>query len=255
MNRRDALASLTLLAGSAASAQAPRGRGRGGPGMGPQPAQTPPLAKDAGEQKILAVLDEMEKEHKTFLSVPPQDGRWLRLLAETANSKKAVEAGTSTGYSGLWLALALRSTGGRLAAHEIDPGRAAMAREHFQKAGVDGLITVVEGDAHAGVRKLDGPIDFVFIDAEKEGYTAYLERASPKVRPGGLILAHNIGMNQEYVAGRRLQRATRNRVLHGRRRAGRDDEEALTPVALDPDVAAVARRPAAGNPGGAPARR
>jgi predicted O-methyltransferase YrrM len=116
----------------------------------------------------------------------------LRLLVETTAARNVVEIGTSTGYSGLWTCLGLRSTGGRLTTFEIDPGRAATARAHFKKAGVDQFITVVVGDAHKNVQQLKDPIDVVFIDADKEGYLDYLTKTLPLVRPGGLILAHNM---------------------------------------------------------------
>ncbi|MCL5742721.1 MAG: class I SAM-dependent methyltransferase [Acidobacteria bacterium] len=122
----------------------------------------------------------------------------LRLLTEVAGARAAVEIGTSTGYSGLWLLLALRSTGGRLTTFEIDPGRAAQARKHFAEAGVDQLVTVVEGDAHENVKQLKDPIDVLFLDADKEGYPDYLNRLLPLVRRGGLILADNFYNAKEY---------------------------------------------------------
>ncbi len=157
-----------------------------------------PAARNAAEKKVLAVLDEMQSAGKTFLSVGSVEGRMLRLLAETAGAKSVVEIGTSTGYSGLWFCLALQSTGGRLTTFEIDHGRAELAREHFRKAGVEQLVTVVEGDAHKNVARLTAPIDVVFIDADKEGYLDYLNKLLPLVSPGGLILADNVGMAPEY---------------------------------------------------------
>ena len=74
-----------------------------------------------------------------------------------------------------------------------------MAREHFKKAGVEEIVNIVEGDAHEQVRKLKGPIDVVFIDADKSGYVDYLNKLLPLVRPGGLILAHNTDMVPDYV--------------------------------------------------------
>jgi caffeoyl-CoA O-methyltransferase len=147
-----------------------------------------------GEKRILSVLDEMRAAGRTYLSVPPEDGKALRLLTEAAGAKTVVEIGTSTGYSGLWLCLALQGTGGRLITFEIDPGRAAAARKNFQQAGVDAMVTVVEGDAHQKVATLKGPIDVVFLDADKEGYVDYLRKLLPLVRPGGLLMAHNVGM-------------------------------------------------------------
>jgi len=104
-----------------------------------------------------------------------------------------VEIGTSNGYSGLWICLALRTTGGKLTTHEIDAKRAALARENFKRAGVDGLVTLVEGDAHKEIGKIKDPIDIVFLDADKEGYMDYLKQLLPLIRAGGLILAHNTG--------------------------------------------------------------
>ena len=125
-------------------------------------------------------------------NVSPEDGRLLRLLAEATNAKHVVEIGTSNGYSGIWLWLALRTTGGRLTTHEIDADRAALARENFRRAGVDQMITLVEGDAHEKVTRLQGPIDVLFLDADKSGYVDYLEKLLPLLRPGGLVLAHNM---------------------------------------------------------------
>jgi caffeoyl-CoA O-methyltransferase len=153
-----------------------------------------PLARTEKEKKILSVLDEMRKAGRTYLSVPVSDGRVLRLLTEAVDAKTVVEIGTSTGYSGLWFCLALQKTGGKLITFEIASPRAATARKHFEQAGVDQIVTVVEGDAHEKVTGLSGPIDVVFIDADKEGYVDYLNKLLPLVRRGGLILAHNVNM-------------------------------------------------------------
>ena len=74
-----------------------------------------------------------------------------------------------------------------------------MARQHSKEAGVEKMVTVIEGDAHEEVAKLKGPIDVAFIDADKGGYVDYLNKVLPLVRPGGLILAHNTDMVPDYV--------------------------------------------------------
>lgn len=158
-----------------------------------------PQGNTPQEKKILSVLDEARRNGETYANVPASDGKMLRILAESAGAKHVVEIGTSTGLSGLWFSLALQKTGGRLTTHELDSGRAEVARRHFKEAGVDGIATVVVGDAHEKIRGLKGPIDIVFIDAEKEGYVDYLNTLLPLVRPGGLILAHNIDMVRDYV--------------------------------------------------------
>jgi caffeoyl-CoA O-methyltransferase len=160
---------------------------------------SPPLAKTAAEKKILAVLDRMTKDHETYLSVPREDGEALWVLTEAIGAKRVAEIGTSTGFSGLWFCMALTATGGHLTTFEISHQRFTEAHQHFEEAGVAGLVTQIEGDAHKNVEKLKGPIDVVFIDADKDGYVDYLRKVLPLVRPGGLILAHNIDMAPDYV--------------------------------------------------------
>ena len=111
-------------------------------------SSSPPLAETEAERKILAVLNEMIKSHQTYLNVPMADGKALRLLAEAADAKRIAEIGTSTGYSGLWFCLALEGTGGHLTTFEINHERALLAGNHFQEAGVEKLVTIVEGYAH-----------------------------------------------------------------------------------------------------------
>ncbi len=164
--------------------------------------QSPPVPKDANEQKIYKLFDDIEQKQGRMLNVPEADGRMLRLLTEAIDAKKAVEIGTSNGISSIWIGLALQKTGGKLITHELEPERAALARENFKAAGMTDIITVVIGDAHETITKLEGPIDLVFIDAEKPGYADYLKKILPLVRPGGLILAHNITPrtpNPEYL--------------------------------------------------------
>ena len=149
-----------------------------------------PLARTEPEKKILSLLDEMRQSGRIYLSVPVSDGRVLRLLTEAVGAKTVVEIGTSTGYSGLWFCLVAEDR--RQANHvEIDSGRAATARKHFEQAGVAEMVNVIEGDAHEKLSGLKGPIDVAFIDADKEGYVDYLNKLLPLVRPGGLILAHS----------------------------------------------------------------
>lgn len=124
-------------------------------------------------------------------NVPPEDGRLLRMLAETLEAKHIVELGAANGYSALWFCLALRSTGGKLTTHEIDPERISLAKKNFKRAGVEDIVSLVEGDAHKTIQKLTGPIDLVLLDAEKEGFTDYLKTLLPLVRTGGLIIAHD----------------------------------------------------------------
>jgi caffeoyl-CoA O-methyltransferase len=167
--------------------------------LAPEAIENPPLAHSEAEKRILATIDEVVRKGELYANVPAIDGRMLRVLTESTGAKQVLEIGTSTGLSGLWFLMALRTTGGRLTTLELDPQRAALARAHFKKAGVDALVTLIEGDAHQNIAQVKGPLDIVFIDAEKPGYVDYLNKTLPLVRPGGLILAHNVDMVPEYV--------------------------------------------------------
>ncbi len=184
-----------LLIGVACDGWSQRGRF----GRTSRAGEASTLAKSDAEKRVLATLDKARRDGELYANVSVSDGRLLRLLAETAGARNVVEIGTSTGLSGLWLSMALQATGGKLTTFEIDRGRAATARGNFKEAGVDHLVTIVEGDAHRTISRLNEPIDVLFLDADKEGYVSYLNRLLPLVRPGGLILAHNVDSAPDYL--------------------------------------------------------
>lgn len=133
------------------------------------------------------------------LNVPAADGRTLHRLIVENKLTRALEIGTSTGHSGIWIAWALSKTGGKLTTIEIDPRRHREALANFKEAGVAAYIDARLADAHELVPSLPGPFDFVFSDADKEWYSNYLHAAWPKVVPGGIFTAHNISMRQEGI--------------------------------------------------------
>ncbi|TWT67413.1 O-methyltransferase [Allorhodopirellula solitaria] len=186
-----ALATATLcLATSVVSAQ--RGGGpRGDRNSGDLELEKPPVPHNDFEENALKVLDDIAA-NQPFRNVPENDGRLLRIMAQSMGAKNVVELGTSTGISGIWIGLALKETGGKLTTYEIDADRAAKARDNFERAGLSDVITIVQGDAHENLKSYEGTVDMVFLDADKEGYIDYLNTLMPKLRPGGLILAHNI---------------------------------------------------------------
>ena len=158
---------------------------------GRTPTTPPPLARDDFESNVLKVLDDIDRNQR-YLNIDRDDGRLLRIHVEAMAAQNVVELGTSTGYSALWIALGLKATGGRLTTYEIDRERAEAARANFKRAGLEDRITIVLGDAHIEVKKQQGPVDLVFIDADKEGYVLYLKALLPMVRKGGLIIADNM---------------------------------------------------------------
>jgi caffeoyl-CoA O-methyltransferase len=198
MNSRNfAVSSLAMviLGMMLSTAQAQRGpRGRANSQSDAQ-LEKAPVPKDDNETKILGILGSI-RATQSYRNVPPQDGRVLRLLAETMNATNSIDIGTATGYSAIWMGMALQKTGGKLTTYEIDAGRAATARANFKRAGMADIITLVEGDAHKEVTSLKAPIDNLFLDADKEGYVDYLKKLLPLVRPGGLIIGHNINPRQ-----------------------------------------------------------
>ena len=136
----------------------------------------------------------LERRRGTWrdLNVPDSDGRLLHDLIVKHKFTRALEIGTSTGHSGVWIAWALAKTGGRLTTVEIDPGRHATALANFKEAGVSRYIDARLGDAHEIVPALAGPFDFVFSDADKNWYENYLVAVWPKLARGGCFTAHNV---------------------------------------------------------------
>jgi len=125
-------------------------------------------------------------------NVPYEDGKVLYNLIIKNNYTRALEIGTSTGHSSIWIAWALSKTGGKLITIEIDETRYKAALKNFKKAGVDGLIDARLADAHKLVKELKGPFDFVFSDADKEWYAQYFKDMEPKLVVGGCFTAHNV---------------------------------------------------------------
>jgi len=196
------ITTIMLIAVSFAIPETSQGQRRGWPGRGrgPMPSDTLPVPREGQEKRILDVLEDIAVNQTGMLNVSMDDGRLLRLLTETMGAKHVVEIGTSNGYSSLWLFMALHTTGGKLTTFEIDPEKIKLAANNFKKAGVDHLVTIVEGDAHEKVKRLKEPIDLLFIDADKDGYLDYLNKLLPLVRPGGLIVSHNMNsLNRDYI--------------------------------------------------------
>jgi predicted O-methyltransferase YrrM len=124
-------------------------------------------------------------------NIPYSDGKVLYDLVVKNKYKKAIEIGTSTGLSAIWIAWALSQTGGKLITIEIDEGRHKKALVNFKEAGLSEYIDARLADAHELVEKLGGPFDFVFSDADKNWYRNYFIALAPKLEVGGCFAAHN----------------------------------------------------------------
>jgi predicted O-methyltransferase YrrM len=141
---------------------------------------------------IQTVLDAIKAADTGQLAVSEEDGRFLRVLVATRGAKSILEIGAASGYSGIWLGLGARETGGRVVAIEYDAQRAKEAAANVKKAGLDDVVRVVHGDAFKEIAKLEGVFDLVFLDAWKPDYKKFFDLVYPRLTTGGLFVAHNV---------------------------------------------------------------
>ena len=139
-------------------------------------------------------LAEMEREGVRRMNVSATEGKLLQVLTLAVHAKRILEIGTLGGYSGIHFARALPDDG-RLVTLEIDPHHAEVARRNFERAGVGSKVEIQTGPASETLQRMaaagEPPFDLIFIDADKDGYTQYLDLTLPLLREGGLLLADN----------------------------------------------------------------
>ena len=163
-------------------------------------ALVPFILLDAAQQRpsgaltpqIESILRGIKAADKGQLAVSEEDGRFLRVLVATRGARSILEIGAASGYSGIWLGLGARESGGRVVAIEYDPARAAEAASNIKRAGLDDTVRVVHGDAFKEIPKLPGTFDFVFLDAWKPDYKKFFDMVFPRLTPGGIFTAHNV---------------------------------------------------------------
>ena len=165
----------------------------------PAPAKesVPPASVD---EQVEAFLQARESSWRD-MNVPMRDGQFLHDMIVENGYTRALEIGTSTGHSSIWIAWALSKTGGKLITLEIDENRHREALANFEEAGLTDFIDARLVDAHEHVKTIEGPFNFVFSDADKGWYTQYFIDLAPKMAPGGCYISHNIHMRGmgEYV--------------------------------------------------------
>jgi predicted O-methyltransferase YrrM len=145
-----------------------------------------------GDDPVLdAALADSQAAGLPAINVAPNQGKMLMLLAQMAGAKRILEIGTLGGYSTIWLARALPADG-RLVSLEYAPHHAEVARRNIARAGFEGQVEVKVGAAIETLPTLEGPFDFVFIDADKVGYPDYFREALRLSRPGTVIVADNV---------------------------------------------------------------
>ncbi|MBI5585729.1 MAG: O-methyltransferase [Deltaproteobacteria bacterium] len=145
-----------------------------------------------GRDELLLALEQEAREEGIPI-VGPLVGQLLGLLVRATGARQVLELGTATGYSAIHLARACRQTGGRLLTLEWDPGLAERAQANLQRAEQNASAEVRIGDALEIIKALNGPWDLIFIDIDKENYLAALPDCRRLLKPGGLLVADNIG--------------------------------------------------------------
>src|SRR5690606_17680314 len=143
------------------------------------------------DERVQKYLDEHREDWQN-LNVPYEDGKVLHQLIVDNKYQSALEIGTSTGHSTIWIAWALSKTGGKLITLEIDKDRQKEAIENIKAVGLSDFVDFRLGDAHQLVKELEGPFDFVFSDADKSWYVQYFKDIDPKLKQGGCFTAHNV---------------------------------------------------------------
>ena len=143
------------------------------------------------DERVKKFLDDRQGQWRD-LNVPAVDGQTLHDIIVKNKYTRALEIGTSTGHSGIWIAWALSKTGGKLITIEIDEGRHRQALANFDEAGLTKFIEARLGNAHDIVPALAGPFDFVFSDADKDWYKNYFDAVLPKLQVGGCYATHNV---------------------------------------------------------------
>ena len=166
---------------------------------------------------IVALIDELDALRSTrddAWQIPRVEGDLLHHIALSTRAKTIVEIGTSYGFSGLFWAMALQATGGRLHTIDKDARKFESSKKTFERAGVADIVTNYLGDAQEILRNMPGEIDIAFIDADKPSTQAYFDLVWPKIRIGGSCIVDNATTHRqelwEFVHGVRGRDDTRS---------------------------------------------
>jgi len=162
------------------------------------------------KEELIALLKELERkdtQERTkglpstvrMRNITPDVGLYLNIMIKATKAKRILEIGTSNGYSTIWLGLAAKENNGQVITLELDNKKVVMAKENINRAGLDDVITIIEGDAKIIIKQFTQEFDFVFLDAEKEDYIEFFDLVFPLVKVGGVIVADNVISHMEYL--------------------------------------------------------
>jgi caffeoyl-CoA O-methyltransferase len=152
------------------------------------PEQVQECMRDLEARDMVERGSNMPKPQR-LRQISPEIGKFLAILCLDAPKGMIVEVGTSGGYSSLWLSLACKRRGDKLTTFEVQEEKVKIARETFEKAGVNALVNVVHGDVRDYISRFP-PTAFCFIDAEKDVYVDCYEQIIPNLLPGGMLVAN-----------------------------------------------------------------
>ena len=160
-------------------------------------------------QLLLSELERFGKDHDRattkrplrMLNITPDTGKFLSILVRATKATRVLEIGTSNGYSTLWLAEAVRVTGGRVTTVELSEFKLGLATENFNRAGLASWIDLLHEDAgHVLAKAATGSYDLVFLDSERTEYPGWWPDIKRALRPGGVLVADNATSHPEQMA-------------------------------------------------------
>lgn len=149
------------------------------------------------DEKRQSLIRDFQRVH---LNTTPGDAMMLRILIGARNAKRGVEIGVASGFGAINMGISFERNRGQLYSFEIDPRWVSESRQNIRNAGLENTVTVIEGDALRTLPALDGPIDFVFLDAVKKDYLRYLKAVESKLAPGAVVVADNVIVHAREMA-------------------------------------------------------
>jgi predicted O-methyltransferase YrrM len=181
------------------------------------------------------------------MQIAPEQGAFMALIVELMGARRCFELGTFTGYSSLAVAMALPADG-RIVCLDLSEEWTSIARRYWREAGVEDRVDLRLGPAIESLDAMlredgEGSYDFCFIDAAKEEYEEYYERALRLLRPGGLMTIDNVFMGGEVLETEPQDEGTRT-VVTLNERIATDDRVSLATIPLADGLTLVLKRAA-----------
>ena len=163
---------------------------------------------DESLRKLLQELEEKGRENdarmserpRMMLNLDPSSAQLLSILVRAGGVARAVEIGTSNGYSTIWIAWSIAPAGGRIVSVDRNPDKHVLARENLGRANLLDRVELRTGDAAEIVRQLSGPFDLVFLDADRRKFPEIVHILLPRLAPKVLLIADNVHSHPEEIA-------------------------------------------------------